>query len=300
MKTNENNLYKTCIFHELDDGTLKIILNEFAGKKPTTNEIDQIQNYPNQKKLTLSCMQKGLTQELFNYLISNYARQFEEIELWGIKLISDLSLLSELKQLKKITLYHNQRNTCLWDQSKNTLLESLEFRDFTRIKTFKNIKFAPKLKNLTFGNYIHSTFIIDSLKPLVNLKTLKTLSFNFKKIINDGIQPLTKMGHLQEINFPPGSFETEEIAWLKSKLKGKSRRKMYNGTTNPKMLEGISKNVLTVGKRKPSLSSTQLLKIKSYEDKFDKMIIWYTENPKAEFHEYPPYLKKKKPTSNTR
>ena len=71
---------------------------DIGGGRITKSEIDVIQNFPSAKSIWIS----GLNQETFEYLIENYGEQFEAIAFFKNKMVSDLSLLGNLRGLKYV------------------------------------------------------------------------------------------------------------------------------------------------------------------------------------------------------
>lgn len=249
-------------------------------EKLSTKEVDILQDAPGIKKIRII----GLNQELFDYFINNYAQNYESIFLHQCPRIHDWSAFESLPEIKSIRIYWNQKATSFWNFSKNPQLTRFQFEDVLKISKLDELAEAKSLIELDFGNAIHSKFILKSLRPIKNLVNLKVLSFNFKKIEDDSFLILAEMPNLEKINFPIGKFTTEEVAWLKARLKGKAKEEMYDATIQTKPIESGTKNktldTFIVGKGKPWLSSQDdAQRIQKYVDNYKKMVQWFEENP---------------------
>ena len=102
-----------------------IVQRDVGGGKTGKEEIDRLVEHPAAKSLIIS----GLNQECFEYLIQNYGGQFEAISFWKNKLISDLSPLEDLINIKYIHYFFNQRAENLWNMKNNKELKGLAIYD---------------------------------------------------------------------------------------------------------------------------------------------------------------------------
>lgn len=247
--------------------------------KPSYELLDEIVKLKGIKKVWIMYFK----QELFNFFITKYGDKLKNLVIHHCGRLSDLTLLESLTKIESVQINWNIKSPTLWNQSNNIKLKRIEFNDFSKIKSLKNLINAPNITELSFGNRIHSKFVIDSLKHLEKIETLKVLSFNFNKITNDGIIPLARMKHLEEINFPIGSFEIEVICWLKSKLTGKALKNMYDATEPMEMeFDGKKLDTMIVGKRGRWLNSKKDSKlIEKKINKYNRYLEWFINNPKA-------------------
>jgi len=109
---------------------IKLIEPDLSGGKISKETIQKLEN-TTAKKLTIT----GLRQDTFEYLINNFAQQFESIEFWKCPRVEDLSALEDLKNIQRIKWFWNQKSTKLWNCSKNKSLKTLVLHDFKKVQT---------------------------------------------------------------------------------------------------------------------------------------------------------------------
>ncbi len=249
---------------------------DIGGGKITIADIDVLRDYPNIDTVSIS----GLNQQTFDYFISTYGKQLRAIRFFKNKAVEDLSLLGTLPQLEYVYFFHNQRVTELWDMSDNISLSGLCMQDFSRLHSIKGVETAPKLKELSIGDAVWSTTVIDSFRPLENTM-LEKLSFSGRTIKDNDLSFLSYMPRLKEFNFATNLFTTEQVAWIVSNLphlRGfalKARhdcmlcdRKLYDSS---QIIKDVPSTII-VGKRKPALNiAGNEAKIAMYESKFESL-----------------------------
>jgi len=225
----------------------------------------------------------GLKQESFDYLIDHYGHKFKEIDFFKCPLISDLSRLEKLDEIESISFYWNQRAVKLWDLSKNKNLLSITLDDFTRLHSLQDLMLSDSLLEVSFGDRVWSSFVLDSLSPLSNIKNLKKLTFSAKKIEDLQIAPIANIKNLTELEFPTNLFSTEKVAWLKAKVGVNVKSSVlapYKKITNPISDNGKQIDTFIIGKRKPSLDSKlDIKRVEKYVLKFNSLVEYYNENP---------------------
>lgn len=219
MKINIDNF--ECHHDELHDLTIVPINNDVGGGEITKDEIDIIKEYPDAKSLKIS----GLNQETFEYLIDNYGTQFEAITFFKNKLVSDLSMLGTLSQLKYVYYFFNQRVTKLWDMSNNTNLIGLAIDDFSKLRTIDEVASAPNLKKFEIGNAIWSKTTIESIKPLMN-STITHFAWWGEKVEDNDFLCLAD-SKVCELDLNISRFKMEDLAKLVANipnLRGKATK----------------------------------------------------------------------------
>ena len=144
MKINLTN-FEASDFSSFD---ISIIQREVGGGKTEKEDIDCLAEYPKAKSLIIS----GLNQECFEYLIQYYGSQFEAISFWKNKLISDLSPLGNLRNIKYIHFFFNQKAANLWNMERNKKLRVLSIYDFSKLRSIEEIPTAPHLNYFSIGN----------------------------------------------------------------------------------------------------------------------------------------------------
>lgn len=256
-------------------------------EKLSTKEVDILQDAPGIKKIRII----GLNQELFDYFINNYAQNYESIFLHQCPRIHDWSGFESLAEIKSIRIYWNQKATSFWNFSKNPQLTRFQFEDVLKISKLDELREAKSLTELEFGDAIHSKLSIESLKPLKQLTSLRSLAYNFKRIEDNDIADLADMKNLEKISFPIGSYSTEEVAWLKAHLKGKAKMNMYDAYVTSRPFDDKEKgkvlDTFIVGKRKPWLSSeVDAARIAKYVKNYNEMVQWFEEHPNLRPEDY--------------
>lgn len=278
MKNIEYYLNKPA--NQTDAEHLSLMEPEIGGGRISRETIDTIRNSPQCTEISIS----GLTQDTFEYFVANYARQFKAIIFWKCPLVSDLVALESLRDIHYIVYFWNQRVTKLWDLSKNPNLKGLAFDDFTRMHSLHDIPRSKSLKELQFGDRVWRKYVLESLSPLVNCKSLERLAFAPKKIIDHDIRPLAKMTWLKQLEFPYHLFKTEEVAWLTAHLPRTVESRSLRAThliKYPPEYQGQLKDTIVIGKGKPSLDSKlDAAAIAKHTRRFDELVQKFTSNPK--------------------
>ena len=224
----------------------------------------------------------GLDQASFEKVITRYGKQFLALDLDKCPRITDLSPLEDLRRLRLVDIFWNQRATRLWDFSRNPALAGLRLRDFTRLHHLRDLRAGASLVELDFGDALWPTSTYESLEPLTALRELRSLAFNPKRIDDGRIEPIGELTWLEELEIPANMFTTRQFAWLRSRLPDT----VNSGVLAP-ILEvtpfedgGKIKDVLLVGKRKPLLSSVaDQARISKHVDDFWQMVDTFRRDP---------------------
>lgn len=236
---------------------------DIGGGRMTKAEIDIVQKYPTAKSLWIS----GLNQETFEYLIENYGPQFEAIAFFKNKMISDLSPLGKLRELKYVYYFFNQRVTKLWDMQNNVNLTGLAIYDFSRLHTIDGIETAPNLEYFSIGNAVWDKLELESLKPLVN-SNVKHFAWSGKKVLDDDFVCLTK-SKIRELDAAIGLFRMEELAQIVAHIP--------NGRISKPYAECDTKYYLCKGKRALTKGKDED-KLEAYLSEFEALVEKYRVN----------------------
>jgi hypothetical protein len=110
-----------------------------------TQNFDQIKNQPMAKGICFN----SLKQSVFEEFINNFSSQFEYIQFFKTNLISDLSPLGKLKNIRYIKYFLNNKAVDLWDMSQNKSLQGIDFTKFTKITKLDYLTTANNLEELT-------------------------------------------------------------------------------------------------------------------------------------------------------
>jgi hypothetical protein len=210
---------------------------DIGGGKTTKEDIDKIIEYPNEENITLM----GLNQDMLEYFVEHYGKQFKRIRFFKNKRITDLSPLSRLPQLEYISFFANQGVTKLWNMSNNTKLETLIVLDFSKLKTFENIETAPVLKNFYRGDAVWTTAELDSFEPL-RKSSIENLGFMFQKIEDKNIEPIIAMKNLKKLECHPSTFTKEKC------VEFSIRRPDVSGTISKAYIDWGDDYIMVVGK----------------------------------------------------
>lgn len=186
-----------------------------AGSRATDKEeIDRIGEHPDARSL----MASGLDQEGFEYLVERYGKQFEAISFWKNNLVCDLSPLGDLRELRYLHYFFNQRATDLWDMRNNVNLRGLAIYDFSRLHSIERIENAPCLEYLALGNRVWSKMEIDSLKPLTH-SSVSHFVWCGNKVLDNDYECLVR-SNIKELDMPIGRFTLDQLARLNACIPG--------------------------------------------------------------------------------
>ena len=204
MEVNLSN-FETSNFDLFD---ISIVQKEVGGGTTKKGQLACIEEHSDAKSLIVS----GLNQESFEYLIKRFGNQFEAISFWKNKLISDLSPLSNLSNIKYVHFFFNQRAVNLWDMKHNKNLTGVAIYDFSRLHSIEEITTAPKLEYFSIGNKVWSKMEIESLKPLIHSNVSHFAWWGNKVLDNDYL--CLARSHITELDMNIGRFKTDELAKL--------------------------------------------------------------------------------------
>lgn len=212
MKINLSNFNSSATTAKLYD--ISIIQKEIGGGTTGIEQLKCIEKFPDAKSLIVS----GLNQESFEYLIKHFGRQFEAITFWKNKLVSDLSPLGDLDNLKYVHYFFNQRAEKLWDMKNNESLAGLAIYDFSRLHSIDEIASAPNLEYFSIGNRVWSKMEIESLKPLIH-SSVTHFEWCGNKVRDNDFMCLAQ-SRIKELDMNIGRFKMDELARLIAAIPG--------------------------------------------------------------------------------
>ena len=173
--------------------------------------------------------------------------------------------------------------TRLWNLARNPGLTGLSFEDFTRLHDLSDLRAGTSLRELAFGDALHSTSVFDSLEPLAGLDGLQTLDFSAKRIDDGRIEPIGNLTGLTSLTFPTNMFTTRQVAWLRARLPESVRSDALAPLVQYEMWpagDEDATDILLVGKRKPWLNSTRhAARIQKHVDEFWQMVAEFRRDP---------------------
>lgn len=121
----------------------------------------------------------NLTQEEFDFFVSNYGDDYESIYFFHNQKVKDLSALSKLKKVKYL-LFYNVRATALWDMNGNENLLGIMISDSKKmLYNLEQLQYAPNLEELLLFSSIFNKYPVKTIAPLKNCKKLKRLFVDF-------------------------------------------------------------------------------------------------------------------------
>lgn len=266
MKINQSNF-------ESSDASLfdvSIVQKDIGGGKTTKEDIDRLAEYPTAKSLKIS----GLNQESFEYLIERYGSQFEAISFWKNKLISDLSPLKDLVNIKYIHYFFNQKSTDLWNMENNKELNGLSIYDFSKLHSIEKVTTAPHLKYFSIGNCVWSKMEIESLKPLTRSQVTHFKWWG-KKVLDHDYLCLAD-SHIKRLDVLITDFRMEELAQLIASIPGLTGKitKPYKEFTVIENGEKTTYYLLCKGKRNLTKGKDDD-KLKKYLENFNRLVEKY-------------------------
>ena len=210
------------------------------------NNLRELQNYPQAKQLHIT----GLKQKDLPYFVDNFADNYDYIFFNGCSTLSDLSQLSQLRNVKYISFSWNTKATSLWDMSNNSALEGLYIDDMSKLHELSDLKTGTMLRELHISGGMWKNAKIDSLAPIGKLHRLQGLSLQLLKVLDNDVTPLLKLTSLRTLSLDENMFEMAAYAELAVKLPHTSCE-CFKGYIVEASNDG--KDIRIVGKNKPRL-----------------------------------------------
>jgi hypothetical protein len=261
---------------------LDLVQPEIGGGKFDPSQFWALDENPAATALRVS----GLDQSAFERLVSDHGHRFQAIEFWKCPRIDDLAPLEDLSALRMVSFYWNQRSPRLWNLARTPDLTALRFEDFTRLHRLDDLLAGKSLEELAFGDAVWAKSTFETLEPLAMLTGLRNLSLHPKRIDDDRVQPLGALTKLEKLSIPMNLFTTEQIAWLRARLPETVESSALAALLRfekPLELDGKSRDVLLIGKRKPFLNSElDADRISKHVRLFEKMVNSFRNDPAAE------------------
>jgi len=194
-----------------------------------------------------------------------------KLRLYEIR-CEDLSDLGECSQLTELSLDWSTKVTDLSFIGRLEHLEILVINDFPNAHDLAPLSQCTSLRMLHFSGGMWNKNTASSLAPLADLPNLEFLAlWNLK--VSESIRPLHKFKNLRYLEIS-SQFPTEDLAFLKAKM---PNTECENFAPYVKMSTPIGdKDIMVIGSRKPLLNSkSDRIKIKKYEERFNKMVAKY-------------------------
>lgn len=252
---------------------------EVGGGRFDLGQLSKIDANPGAVALRVS----GLDQSTFERLVSSYGTQFKAIEFWKCPKLEDLTPLEDLSGLRMVSFYWNQRSARLWNLACNPQLTALRLEDFTRLHSLDDLDAGQALRELVLGDAVWMKSTFETLEPLATLAGLVSLSLHPKRIDDGRVQPLGSLTNVERLSIPTNLFTTEQIAWLRARLPEAVESRALAALlplTKPLELDGKTRDVLLIGKRKPFLNSKlDAARIRNHVLRFEEMVTTFRGDP---------------------
>lgn len=269
--------------HPTPDWCVDLVQSQIGGGRLAREALAALERAPNATAVVVS----GLDQDTFEALVAVHGARLRAIHLWKCPRIADLAPLQGMANLAFVAIYWNQRATRLWDLRRTPRLRGLACHDFSRWRNLADLQTATSLEELQFGDMVWSKAGFDTLEPLGSLPQLRHLTFNAKRIADGRIQPLSRLVGLATLDFPPGQFTTQQIAWLRARLPETVQGRSLGALFRPevalsKACAGLG-DALPVGKRQRFLDSRKhAARIARHVAAFEAMVREFREHPERE------------------
>ena len=157
----------------------------------------------------------GMNQESLEHFVTHYGKDYEYLSLFHCQLISDLSPLADLPNLKGVDMNWNIRTDRLWDMSHNSHLTYLGIMDCKKItQKLHLLQTGQSLEELSVCGSIFTSHPMDGLACFGELPKLRHLHAMFIKPADRDTAFLDTLTALREFDFEAGLFTTEQIAYL--------------------------------------------------------------------------------------
>lgn len=208
-----------------------------------------------------------VNQEQFDR-IAPYLQNIKELRMYEVR-CENLSYLGKLRNLEKLDIEWNTKIKLLWDFSENESLIYLRICDFSKLQDIASISTLKNIQTLYLEGGIWNKLILDSIRPLGDLRSLEELTLaNFKVKDELLLRPLTNLKQLNKLNLP-NQFPTEEYARLSVEL---PNTKCDSFQAYMPINPIGDKDVMVTGSRKPFLSSKRdKEKLQKYKNEFAEL-----------------------------
>ena len=218
----------------------------------------------------------GMNQAGLEHFVTHYGKDYEYLSLSHCQLISDLSPLADLPNLKGIDINWNIRTDRLWDMSRNTCLTYLGIMDCKKItQRLSLLQTGTSLEELSVCGSIFTPYPMDALSCFGGLPSLKHLHAMFIKPTDKNTSFLDTLPALEKFDFEAGLFTTEQIACLCVKYPNLGGT--YMGAFGPEY-PGTNTHMRVSGSRKPTLEiPRQQAALDKHVAKFNALVEKYRE-----------------------
>lgn len=215
----------------------------------TPDDVDFEMSFKKSKK-TLEI--HGMNQESLEHFVLHYGSTYEFIHFFHCQKISDFSPLEDMPNLRDVNITWNNCATKLWNMARNPRLmgvgigtaKKLLAGGLSMLETGKNT-----LREIGIIGDIFNGYSINDLHCFAGFTKLRHLSLCNIKLTHKDTSCLDTLPVLEEFDFDPGTFTTEQIAYLCAKYPNLDGRFM-----GPWGVEYNTKTYVRVsGYRKPTL-----------------------------------------------
>lgn len=154
----------------------------------------------------------NVNQKQVNSILKDISSNLEEIYISGSPSISDFSFLENFSNLRKVTIWWNNKATQLWDLSKTPQITCLALLDVNRMTDISLLKHAKSLKYLQL---ISEKGIVSSVEPIQHLSSLVALKL-FVSVADKEIRPIIQAVNLKYFSCGFDCFDTDSYAMFEA------------------------------------------------------------------------------------
>ena len=183
----------------------------------TPDDVDYEMSFPKSKKVLEI---HGMNQESLEHFVLHYGATYEYLHFFHCQKIADFSPLEDMPNLRDVNITWNNCATRLWDLSRNSRLMGLGIIDAKKMTSNALPLLETGKKNLReiyVSGDIFNGYPMKDLNCFAGFSMLRHLALNQIKLADKDTAFLDTLPVLEEFDFDPGMFTTEQIAHLCAK-----------------------------------------------------------------------------------
>ena len=224
----------------------------------TPDDVDYEMSFPKSRKVLEI---HGMNQESLEHFVRHYGDTYEFLHFFHCQKIADFSPLEDMPNLRDVNITWNNCATRLWDLSRNPRLMGLGIADAKKLTAngLPGLETGKSnLREVYVSGDIFNGYPMKDLNCFRGLTMLRHLHLNQIKPADKDTSFLDTLPVLEEFDFDPGMFTTEQIAYLCAKYPDLGGRFMgawgveYNTDTYIRV-SGYRKPTLEIPKQQAAL-----------------------------------------------
>lgn len=209
----------------------------------------------------------NVNQKQINSILKDVRSDLEEIYISGSPSISNFAFLENFRNLKKVTIWWNNKASQLWDLSKTPEITCLALLDCNRLTDISSLRHANNLKYLQFTSENGNVSSVDPIRHLTSLMGLKLCV----AVADKEIRPIIQAGNLKYFSCGFDCFDIDSYAMFEAQ-RPDVFVDFYNGVSDDwnKIANSDAGLILFAGKGQGFANG-------SNKDKYDKQVKKYLE-----------------------